>query len=68
MDRPQAPRALSHLVLWVHPAPEKVGTRYKEWEETLWGLPDQGWVWDLSGRQYCPALGAVGGLSTRASA
>ena len=59
MDRPQAPRALSHLVLWVHRAPEKVGTRYKEWEETLWGLLDLGWVWDLSARQYCPTVVVV---------
>ena len=66
-DRPRAPQAPSHQVLWVHRAPEKVGTRYKEWEETLWGLPDLGWVWDLSARQSCPALEVVEELSTRAS-
>ena len=68
-DRPRVPQAPSHLVLWVHPAPEKVGTRYKEWEATLSGLLGQGWV--LSDRQYCPTVVAVvveGDLSTRDSA
>ena len=64
-DKPRALQALNQLVLWVHRAPEMAGTRYKEWEGTLWELLGQGWVWELWVRRYCPTLVVAGDLSTR---